>query len=137
MFDVGGGELLLIVLAILLLFGPKKLPEVAQTIGKGMRKVKQAQAQFQSQLSEIQKEINTDDKSTTDKDFIPDNSQPAESSHKIGAYDQLDLDKNFVTGTSTPETENVQPDEEKSDDTQIEKVSTSKNNATDTINHSS
>ena len=131
MFDVGGGELLLIVLAILLLFGPKKLPEVAQTIGKGMRKVKQAQAQFQSQLSEIQKEINTDDKSTTEKDFIPDNSQPVESSHKIGAYDQLDLDKNFVTGTSTPETENVQPDEEKSDDTQIEKVSTSKNNSTE------
>ena len=137
MFDVGGGELLLIVLAILLLFGPKKLPEVAQTIGKGMRKVKQAQAQFQSQLNEIQKEINTDDKSTTEKVSNNDNAQPEERSHKIGAYDQLDLDKNFVTGTAKAETENIQPDEEKSDDIQIEKVSTSKNNDTDNINHSS
>lgn len=57
MFDVGGGELLLIVFAILLLFGPKKIPEIAQMIGKGMQKVKQAQAQFQSQINDIQTEI--------------------------------------------------------------------------------
>jgi sec-independent protein translocase protein TatA len=58
MFDVGGGELLLIVFAILLLFGPKKIPEIAQMIGKGMQKVKQAQAQFQSQINDIQTDIN-------------------------------------------------------------------------------
>ena len=57
MFDVGGGELLLIVFAILLLFGPKKIPEIAQLIGKGMQKVKQAQAQFQSQINDIQTDI--------------------------------------------------------------------------------
>ncbi len=58
MFDVGGGELLLIVFAILMLFGPKKIPEIAQMIGKGMQKVKQAQAQFQSQINDIQTDIN-------------------------------------------------------------------------------
>lgn len=57
MFDVGGGELLLIVLAILVLFGPEKLPEIAQMFGKGMSKVKQAQAQLQNQLSDIQKDF--------------------------------------------------------------------------------
>lgn len=57
MFDVGGGELLLIILAIIVLFGPKKLPEIAQMFGKGMRQVKKAQAQIQSQISELQTDI--------------------------------------------------------------------------------
>jgi sec-independent protein translocase protein TatA len=57
MFDVGGGELILIVFAILMLFGPKKIPEIAQMIGKGMQKVKQAQSQFQSQINDIQTDI--------------------------------------------------------------------------------
>ena len=58
MFDVGGGELLLIIFAILLLFGPKKIPEIAQMVGKGMQKVRQAQAQFQSQLNDISTDVN-------------------------------------------------------------------------------
>ncbi len=57
MFDVGGGELILIVLAILLLFGPKKIPEIAQMVGKGMQHVRKAQAQLQVQMNEIQNEI--------------------------------------------------------------------------------
>lgn len=59
MFDVGGGELLLIILAIIVLFGPKKLPEIAQMVGKGMRQVKKAQAQFQSQITELQTDFKT------------------------------------------------------------------------------
>lgn len=57
MFDVGGGELILIVLAVLLLFGPKKIPEFAQMFGKGMQHVRKAQAQFKSQMDDIQSEI--------------------------------------------------------------------------------
>ena len=54
MFDVGGGELILIVLAILVLFGPDKMPEIARMMKKGMAKVRQAQVEFQNQLEEIQ-----------------------------------------------------------------------------------
>jgi sec-independent protein translocase protein TatA len=57
MFDIGGGELLLIILVILVLFGPKKIPEIAQMVGKGMRKVKEAQAQFQTQINALEHEI--------------------------------------------------------------------------------
>ncbi len=57
MFDVGGPELLIILLAVILLFGPKKIPEMAQMIGKGINKVKQAQAQFQSQMDDIKSEM--------------------------------------------------------------------------------
>jgi TatA/E family protein of Tat protein translocase len=57
MFDIGGGELLLILVAVVVLFGPKKLPEVAQMIGKGMQQVRKAQAQFTSQINDIQNEV--------------------------------------------------------------------------------
>jgi sec-independent protein translocase protein TatA len=67
MFDVGGGELLLIVLAILLLFGPKKIPELMQALGKGMRQFRKAQAEFQSQFNEIKSDIEQSAKVATNE----------------------------------------------------------------------
>ncbi|MCU7491717.1 MAG: twin-arginine translocase TatA/TatE family subunit [Bacteroidota bacterium] len=40
--NLGAGEIILIVLVILIFFGPKKIPEIAQGIGKGMREFKKA-----------------------------------------------------------------------------------------------
>lgn len=51
MFDLGGGELLLILVAVLVLFGPKKLPELAQGLGKGLRQFRQAQQEFTEQIN--------------------------------------------------------------------------------------
>lgn len=59
MFDVGGGELILIIFAVLLLFGPKKIPEIMQMFGKGVNQMKKAQAQFQTQINEISKEVSS------------------------------------------------------------------------------
>lgn len=57
MFDVGGGELILIVLAIIVLFGPKKLPEIAQMFGKGLSHLRKAQSEIQSHLTDIKSEV--------------------------------------------------------------------------------
>jgi sec-independent protein translocase protein TatA len=57
MFDVGGPELLLILFAVILLFGPKKIPEISQMLGKGVQKVRNAQSQFQEQMKDIEKEV--------------------------------------------------------------------------------
>ncbi|PKL86698.1 MAG: twin-arginine translocase TatA/TatE family subunit [Ignavibacteriae bacterium HGW-Ignavibacteriae-1] len=57
MFDVGGGELMLIILAVLILFGPKKLPEFAQMIKRGVNEMKNAQRQFSEQVTEISREV--------------------------------------------------------------------------------
>ena len=57
MFDIGGPELLVIVLAFIVLFGPKKLPEMVQSFRKGMAHVRKAQTQLKSQIDEIQEEI--------------------------------------------------------------------------------
>ncbi|MEN3026701.1 MAG: twin-arginine translocase TatA/TatE family subunit [Chlorobiota bacterium] len=57
MFDIGGGELLVILLAILLLFGPKHLPELSRTLGKGWRQLQKAQEELREQLRELSAEI--------------------------------------------------------------------------------
>lgn len=57
MFDIGGAEFLLIGLAILLLFGPKKIPEIMQSIGKGIRYFRQAQEDFKTQIRDISAEV--------------------------------------------------------------------------------
>jgi sec-independent protein translocase protein TatA len=48
---LGGGELLLIGLAILLFFGGKKLPELMKGLGKGIR-------EFQDAKNEVKDQIN-------------------------------------------------------------------------------
>lgn len=42
MFGLGGPEMLLILFALLLLFGGKKIPELAKGLGKGIREFKDA-----------------------------------------------------------------------------------------------
>jgi sec-independent protein translocase protein TatA len=41
-FNVGGGEIILILAGALLLFGGKKLPELAKGLGQGIREFKKA-----------------------------------------------------------------------------------------------
>ena|SRR5438445_3368138 len=54
--NVGGGEILLILVVILIFFGPKKIPELAQSLGKGMRKFNEAKEGLQSQVKTAIKE---------------------------------------------------------------------------------
>jgi sec-independent protein translocase protein TatA len=54
--NVGGGEILLIMLVILIFFGPKKIPELAQSLGKGIRKFNDAKAGIETQVKTAIKE---------------------------------------------------------------------------------
>jgi sec-independent protein translocase protein TatA len=40
--NVGAGEIVLLLLVALLLFGPKRLPEMGRSLGKGLRDFKEA-----------------------------------------------------------------------------------------------
>ncbi len=57
MFDIGIQELILIFIVALLVFGPKRLPELGRTIGKGMAEIKKAmygvKEQIDSELRDI------------------------------------------------------------------------------------
>jgi len=58
MFDIGGAELIFIVFVVLMLFGPKKIPEVAKMMSNGMQKLKNAQNEISKEITNIKDEIN-------------------------------------------------------------------------------
>jgi len=55
MFRFGTGELLLIFLIILLLFGAAKLPEIARAIGKAIKEFKKAGKDIKEDIEEEEK----------------------------------------------------------------------------------
>jgi TatA/E family protein of Tat protein translocase len=52
---IGAPEVIFILFAVLLLFGSKKIPEVARGIGKGYREFQKASNEFKRELSDIAK----------------------------------------------------------------------------------
>jgi sec-independent protein translocase protein TatA len=58
--NLGTGEIILILLVILILFGAKKIPELAQGIGKGMK-------EFKKSLKDVEEDIKIDDDKKTEK----------------------------------------------------------------------
>lgn len=51
MFGIGSQEMLFIFLALLLIFGGKKLPELARGLGKGIREFKKATSEIESEMN--------------------------------------------------------------------------------------
>ncbi|HPF71767.1 MAG TPA: twin-arginine translocase TatA/TatE family subunit [Candidatus Krumholzibacteria bacterium] len=51
---IGGPEIILILVIVLLVFGPKRLPEIAEAMGKSIRKFKSA---TQAASDEVKREI--------------------------------------------------------------------------------
>ena len=50
MFGIGGGELILIILIALMIFGSYKIPEIARAMGKGMAQLKNATNEIKSEI---------------------------------------------------------------------------------------
>ena len=50
--SIGGTELLVILLIALIVFGPRKLPELGRTIGKGLSEFRRASNDLQRSLDE-------------------------------------------------------------------------------------
>lgn len=55
--NLGAGEIILILLVILILFGAKKIPELARGIGKGM-------SEFKKGLKDVEDEIKNSENET-------------------------------------------------------------------------
>ena len=50
LLNLGGGELFLIVIVVIMLFGQDKLPELMKSLGKGMRELNDAKNQIQKEI---------------------------------------------------------------------------------------
>ncbi len=62
--NLGGGEILLILLFILIFFGAKKIPDLAQGLGKGIREFRKAARDIQE---DVEKEVKQIEKPSDDK----------------------------------------------------------------------
>ena len=56
-FGLGWGEIALIALIVLLLFGGKKIPELMKGLGKGVKSFKEGMSKVENEVDEIKKEI--------------------------------------------------------------------------------
>ncbi len=98
MGPVGVQEMIVIFLVALVLFGPKKLPELGKTIGKALTEFRRAQSElkstFETHMRELEKEnesIKEVTRSYTDEIY----------SHYTG-YDSSSYDSGAFSGESIP-----------------------------------
>jgi len=59
-FSFSGGEIFLVVLAVLVLFGANKIPELAKTLGKGMNEFRKATDEIKREFQESTEEFKND-----------------------------------------------------------------------------
>jgi len=60
--NIGAGEVIVICLVVLLLFGGKKIPELMHGIGKGVRSFKEGVNDIEKEIADVNKPIDLEDK---------------------------------------------------------------------------
>jgi sec-independent protein translocase protein TatA len=73
MGSLGAGEIILILVIFLLLFGAKRLPEFARSLGKSLREFKKATNEISNEIEDA-----TDSKQINEKKAKPDKSKKSD-----------------------------------------------------------
>ena len=60
--NLGTGEILIIALIVLLLFGGKKIPELMRGLGKGVKSFKDGMSDVEKEVKDIDNQISSNDK---------------------------------------------------------------------------
>ena len=109
MFDIGGGELIVIAVVALIAIGPKELPGVLRMVGQWMGKARKMAAEFQGQFQEAMREAEMADlKKTFDEvkeaatGFTDGNVMTSLQKDVGDALRIDDIDKPAVSATDTP-----------------------------------
>ena len=97
----GPMELIVIFMLVLVLFGPRRLPEIAKTIGKVLHELRRASEDFKDQVMSIETEGNAVDSDPTGESANP-------SSYPDTYSTDVDDDEGFndMTPIDLPEDEN-------------------------------
>jgi len=73
-WDLGMGQIILILLVVLLMFGAKKLPDLAKGLGQGIKEFKKATRDIQDEVTKAAKE----DDEPPSRPAPPDSPRPAQ-----------------------------------------------------------
>jgi len=110
--NMGGSEIVLILVVVLLLFGGKKLPELARGLGKGIREFKDASDGVKR---EIHRNINAMDLDKEEENATNTHSQrhhPTDDS-SVDEKVEANADSNHSSVSSTPIDEKIVTDSQK------------------------
>lgn len=84
MFGIGFQEMLVILVVVLIFFGPKRLPDLAKSLGKGIAEFKKASEEVRKGIDEVVREESTDSPaSPAEPAPKPDGSEPARDAGDI------------------------------------------------------
>lgn len=89
MGPLGFTEILFILLVALLLFGPRRLPELGRTLGRGLAEFRRAstdlRATIDDEVHSLERNMNTESTSSPSPSIAPSTTEPAEPSKPQGS----------------------------------------------------
>lgn len=94
--NMGGGEIMLIGIAILLLFGGKKLPELARGLGKGIREFKDASEGVKREIHRNINSVTSEEEEKKEELNHSDYHHPTEDQQ---LQSTADVDYNYTEGS--------------------------------------
>ena len=102
-FGIGLPEMAIIFIVALLVFGPKKLPEIGRSLGKAMRSFQDATKEFESEFKQEVDKIEKVVKEPMTATIEPPEPKALNSSDTSGEALSEDVEDTNVAETSTPE----------------------------------
>lgn len=79
MFGIGMPELLVILAVALIVLGPRKLPEIARALGKGISEFKRATSDLKDEIRKVEEEVEEPSpQARPDDEPPPSNTPPSE-----------------------------------------------------------
>jgi len=85
--SVGTGEWIVLFVVILIVVGPKRLPEIARTIGRTMEMFRRAADEFKDQIMSMDKEAPATRPATPDVDGVPSSGTAPDGAGESGSYE--------------------------------------------------
>ena len=105
--DLGISEILFIFVLALLLFGPKKLPEIGRQVGKFLAEFRRAKNEFQSQLQDEMRRLEVETAAAKESLKVPPPAPPAENTIPSGTLGEPHLGEPHLEDNALPATSSV------------------------------
>jgi sec-independent protein translocase protein TatB len=124
MFNIGGGELLVIVLIALIVLGPQRLPDAMRTVGRVVGEVRRISTGFQQELRDAFEDSDIADEASAPRrrEAVPLAAAVADATPDIDDEDTDDVGDADEQAVPAPATFETEPDDGAGRDTSVAPV---------------